>query len=178
MIRIQPLNSTVKLILVCGILLAGSIPTLGLAQKKKENQLQPHKKLTYKKSDDVELTLHLFQPEKHQKSDKRPLPIVFFFGGGWVGRILLPSFIPIATILHLAEWSRSLQSIASRANMEHLPKSVLRMGSRQFDGFEHMQPSWESIQSGLPQVVVLPEDMWLLRPQQFRRLMRNRTIKP
>ncbi|MCA9269701.1 MAG: alpha/beta hydrolase fold domain-containing protein, partial [Planctomycetales bacterium] len=38
----------------------------------------------YKKVGDVELNLHIFEPEGHQASDARPA-IVFFFGGGWVG---------------------------------------------------------------------------------------------
>lgn len=36
----------------------------------------------YKKVGDVELKLHIFKPEGHKASDKRPA-IVFFFGGGW-----------------------------------------------------------------------------------------------
>ncbi|MDB4796380.1 alpha/beta hydrolase fold domain-containing protein, partial [Akkermansiaceae bacterium] len=33
---------------------------------------------------DVELKLHVFNPEGHKASDSRPA-IVFFFGGGWNG---------------------------------------------------------------------------------------------
>lgn len=36
----------------------------------------------YKTIDDVELPIHIFEPDGHQPSDKRPA-IVFFFGGGW-----------------------------------------------------------------------------------------------
>lgn len=45
---------------------------------------EPARKVVYKQVGDVELKLHVFQPEGHQQSDKRPA-IVFFFGGGWVG---------------------------------------------------------------------------------------------
>ncbi len=37
---------------------------------------------TYKKLGDVKLNIHIFEPEGHKKTDKRPA-IVFFFGGGW-----------------------------------------------------------------------------------------------
>lgn len=40
--------------------------------------------VTYKKVDDVELKLHIFNPPGHAAADKRPA-IVFFFGGGWTG---------------------------------------------------------------------------------------------
>jgi len=36
----------------------------------------------YKKTGDVELPIHIFEPKNHQPKDKRPA-IVFFFGGGW-----------------------------------------------------------------------------------------------
>ncbi|MDA1043638.1 MAG: alpha/beta hydrolase [Verrucomicrobia bacterium] len=42
----------------------------------------PDKSLTFKKIDGTELQLHVFTPEDHKASDKRPA-IVFFFGGGW-----------------------------------------------------------------------------------------------
>ena len=41
-------------------------------------------KIKYKTVGDVELNLHVFYPEGHQVTDRRPA-IVFFFGGGWVG---------------------------------------------------------------------------------------------
>ena len=44
--------------------------------------LNPDRELVYKTIDDVELKLHVFEPEGFKASDKRP-PIVFFFGGGW-----------------------------------------------------------------------------------------------
>jgi len=39
---------------------------------------------TFKKIGGAELQLHVFTPEDHKASDKRPA-IVFFFGGGWNG---------------------------------------------------------------------------------------------
>ena len=39
---------------------------------------------TYKKVGNVELQLHIFNPEGHKASDRKPA-IVFFFGGGWSG---------------------------------------------------------------------------------------------
>jgi len=44
----------------------------------------PTRKVVYKTASDVKLSLHVFEPEGHKASDKRPA-IVFFFGGGWVG---------------------------------------------------------------------------------------------
>jgi acetyl esterase/lipase len=43
----------------------------------------PDESLVYKQSDETELKLHIFYPEGHEASDRRPV-IVFFFGGGWV----------------------------------------------------------------------------------------------
>ncbi len=43
---------------------------------------EPTRQVTYKTIDKLELKLHIFEPEKHQKTDKKPA-IVFFFGGGW-----------------------------------------------------------------------------------------------
>ena len=45
---------------------------------------KPDKTVTYKKVGDVELKLHIFNPQGHAATDKRPA-IVFFFGGGWTG---------------------------------------------------------------------------------------------
>ncbi len=42
----------------------------------------PSQSLVYKTIDKTELKLHLFVPEGHKPTDKRPA-IVFFFGGGW-----------------------------------------------------------------------------------------------
>ena len=47
-------------------------------------KITPDQSLTYKEVSGVELKLHVFKPEGHQASDKRPA-IVFFFGGGWSG---------------------------------------------------------------------------------------------
>ena len=46
--------------------------------------LTPDKMVVYKRVDDVELKLHIFEPPDRQAN--KPVPaIVFFFGGGWVG---------------------------------------------------------------------------------------------
>lgn len=42
----------------------------------------PNQIIEYKSIKDIKLTLHVFNPENHQVSDKTP-GIVFFFGGGW-----------------------------------------------------------------------------------------------
>jgi len=44
----------------------------------------PDKSLEYKTIGETKLKLHIFNPEVHKLSDKRPA-IVFFFGGGWNG---------------------------------------------------------------------------------------------
>lgn len=43
---------------------------------------EPDKVLVYKTIGDHKLQLHLFNPTKHSRNDRRPA-IVFFFGGGW-----------------------------------------------------------------------------------------------
>lgn len=43
----------------------------------------PDRVVTYKEIDNTKLTLHIFNPPKHDPDDKKPA-IVFFFGGGWV----------------------------------------------------------------------------------------------
>ncbi len=58
------------------LMILGLVAGLALADPK------PDEERVYKKVGDVELKLHLFKPESHQASDKRPA-IVFFFGGGW-----------------------------------------------------------------------------------------------
>ena len=47
-------------------------------------EFEPDRLVTYKTVDDVELKLHVFEPEGLKASDKRAA-IVFFFGGGWNG---------------------------------------------------------------------------------------------
>lgn len=44
----------------------------------------PSRRIPFKKVGDVELSLHVFEPDGHLASDRRAA-IVFFFGGGWVG---------------------------------------------------------------------------------------------
>jgi len=45
---------------------------------------QPTRMEVYKQVGQVTLRLHVFEPDHHKASDRRPA-IVFFFGGGWVG---------------------------------------------------------------------------------------------
>ena len=45
---------------------------------------QPDAQWLYKTVNDTELKLHVFTPEGHRTSDKRPA-VIFFFGGGWNG---------------------------------------------------------------------------------------------
>jgi len=47
-------------------------------------EMSPTRTLVYKTVKDAKLQLHVFEPEGHKASDKRPA-IVFFFGGGWTG---------------------------------------------------------------------------------------------
>lgn len=44
----------------------------------------PDRKVVYKTVGETELRLHVFQPDGHEPSGRRPA-IVFFFGGGWNG---------------------------------------------------------------------------------------------
>ena len=46
--------------------------------------VDPNQKVVYKTIDGIELQLHIFYPENHQKSDNAPA-IVLFHGGGWNG---------------------------------------------------------------------------------------------
>lgn len=47
-------------------------------------KLEPTRVVTHKSAGDVELKLHVFEPEGHKASDKRPC-FVAIHGGGWVG---------------------------------------------------------------------------------------------
>ncbi len=69
-----------KPLLTAVLLLA--LPTLASAAK--PPKLEGARVETYKTVGDVELAIHIFEPEGHQASDQRPAA-VFFFGGGWNG---------------------------------------------------------------------------------------------
>lgn len=47
-------------------------------------EMEPNRTVVYKTINDVELKLHVFEPEGLKATDDRPA-IVFFFGGGWNG---------------------------------------------------------------------------------------------
>jgi len=63
--------------------LAGARPQ-GRGPGGKVQAMQPTRTLVFKAIKDAKLQLHVFEPEGHKPSDKRPA-IVFFFGGGWTG---------------------------------------------------------------------------------------------
>jgi acetyl esterase len=65
-----------RLALVCTLVLSYSVYA--------GEKTVPDKRLTYKNIGETELELHVFSPENHKASDRRPA-IVFFFGGGWSG---------------------------------------------------------------------------------------------
>ena len=52
--------------------------------QRKAQAMQPTRSLVYKTINGARLQLHVFEPEGHKPSDRRPA-IVFFFGGGWTG---------------------------------------------------------------------------------------------
>lgn len=66
--------ATVSTIIVCTL-----IHTLAWG-----GDFEPDKQLVYKTINDVELRLHVFEPNGHRSSDLAPA-VVFFFGGGWTG---------------------------------------------------------------------------------------------
>lgn len=65
---------------VAMLLVAFALPACALDVK----GYTPDQSLVYKTVGDTALKLHVFNPEEHAPSDKRPA-IVFFFGGGWNG---------------------------------------------------------------------------------------------
>ncbi|MEM8670736.1 MAG: alpha/beta hydrolase fold domain-containing protein [Planctomycetota bacterium] len=56
--------------------------SVAVAQRNYPPKFEGARAMTYKKVDDVELKVWVFEPEGAPTSDKRPA-IVFFFGGGW-----------------------------------------------------------------------------------------------
>jgi acetyl esterase len=65
------------------ILLFG-VSLISKSQKQYPPQITGAKEITFKNIDNIKLKLWVFNPQKHQISDKKPA-IVFFFGGGWNG---------------------------------------------------------------------------------------------
>ena len=47
--------------------------------------MEPTRKIVYKTVDDCSLALHIFEPEGHQKTDRRPV-FLTIHGGGWTGQ--------------------------------------------------------------------------------------------
>ncbi|MFG0334642.1 MAG: alpha/beta hydrolase [Maioricimonas sp. JB049] len=80
-----------------------------------ERKPQPDREIVYKTTEQGPLKLHVFLPEEHAPTDKRPA-IVFFFGGGWVGGS--PSqFYPQSR--HLAEQGMVAISAEYRIRSRH-----------------------------------------------------------
>lgn len=73
-----------SLILFLTVLLLSTTTYESLAQKEYPPNIEGAKEIVYKEIDRVTLKLWVFNPVKHQASDKKPA-VVFFFGGGWNG---------------------------------------------------------------------------------------------
>ena len=76
-------NRRVRLLYACKTLLFSLLFLSVSTNVASGNDFQPDKLLTYRVIGDVELQLHVFEPEGHQASDQATA-VVFFFGGGWV----------------------------------------------------------------------------------------------
>jgi len=57
---------------------------LAAQEPAKKDDFDASRSEVYKTIGDVKLKMHIYNPEGHKASDKRPA-IVFFFGGGWQG---------------------------------------------------------------------------------------------
>ena len=71
-------------IFAAALLLAQSPEAATQPAPKKATDYKPTREVVYKTVGEVTLKLHVFEPEGHAATDKRPA-IVFFFGGGWNG---------------------------------------------------------------------------------------------
>ncbi|HAS81383.1 MAG TPA: peptidase S9 [Verrucomicrobia bacterium] len=80
----------------------------------------PDKSVVFKTLGEVELKLHIFNPEGHQATDKRRA-IVFFFGGGWLGGST-SQFYPHCE--HLA--SRGMVAISAEYRVQGTHKTTPR----------------------------------------------------
>jgi len=61
------------------VLLLAAVPAAA-----QESKTKPDRVVLFKTTEQGPLKLHIFEPEGHKATDRRPA-IVFFFGGGWVG---------------------------------------------------------------------------------------------
>ncbi|MEI6892633.1 MAG: alpha/beta hydrolase [Pontiella sp.] len=59
------------------------IALAGAVSASDSKKAKPDERVVYKTAGNATLKLHIFKPEGHKSSDKRPA-IIFFFGGGWV----------------------------------------------------------------------------------------------
>lgn len=80
------------------LLLCVAVPSVTWAAPKPDVG-KPDEIISYRKTEQVELTMEVFRPKGWKATDRRPA-IVFFFGGGWVGGTT-KQFHPQAT--HLAK---------------------------------------------------------------------------
>ncbi len=67
-----------KILVGLALVFWGMLTSVGVAAD------TPDRIVQYKKVNDIQLRLHIFNPQDHQASERRPA-IVFFFGGGWIG---------------------------------------------------------------------------------------------
>ena len=73
-----------KYLIVNCLLLVSTVSAYG--QKSDSKEINSYKEVVYKEINGTKLKLYLFQPEGFKKSKKYPT-IIFFFGGGWTGRL-------------------------------------------------------------------------------------------
>lgn len=58
--------------------------TFSSANSLTKEEFKPDRSIVYKSINDIDLSLHIFNPEDHKTTAEVPV-IVFFFGGGWAG---------------------------------------------------------------------------------------------
>ena len=80
----------------------------------------PDEQVVYKNTEQGELKLHIFNPENHTPSDRRPVA-VFFFGGGWVSASIT-QFYPHCDYLA----SRGIVAIAAEYRVGSLHNTTPR----------------------------------------------------
>jgi acetyl esterase/lipase len=71
-------------LITASVLVLSTANNLQGAEKKSLADYKPDRMEVYKKVGEVELKMHIFEPDKEGSRSKTPA-IVFFFGGGWVG---------------------------------------------------------------------------------------------
>ncbi|TWU03511.1 hypothetical protein [Neorhodopirellula pilleata] len=79
----EPMTA-VLLALLCLAWTHVAYPDENSTREKGQSIYTPTRLTTYKEVGDIELKLHILEPEGHQANDRAPV-IVLFFGGGWSG---------------------------------------------------------------------------------------------